>query len=237
MKAALYHARTRDLEHEAAAGQTQPLDRAAAGRHELDQGLRLRFQHRFHHPLQNPEGRRKTRRIVGILPGQELEPGGVQVRRRLDADREGPRFEQRLQGGQGGLRPPSRPVVLNAPEIQPRARAVTGLLHPRRRRRRPFPHPPGGHQNRAPSLIPIVGSVANLAKGRCVTRGASRSPHVSALARRSCSNAMASVRAHGPRPKARSTIRASPTMPPWRANIPAWPLRSARITSKPLIVA
>ena len=43
---------------------------------------------------------------------------------------------------------------------------------------------------------------------------------------------MASVRAHGKR----STIRASP-MPPWRANIPAWPLRSARITSKPLIVA
>ena len=39
---------------------------------------------------------------------------------------------------------------------------------------------------------------------------------------------MASVRAHGPRPKALSTIRASPTMPPWRANIPAWPLRSAR---------
>ena len=26
-------------------------------------------------------------------------------------------------------------------------------------------------------------------------------------------------------------------MPPWRAKIPAWPLRSARITSKPLIVA
>ena len=86
-------------------------------------------------------------------------------------------------------------------------------------------------------LTYLKGSVANLAKGRCVTRGASRSPHVSALARRSCSNAMASVRAHGPRPKARSTIRASPTMPPWRANIPAWPLRSARITSKPLIVA
>ena len=26
-------------------------------------------------------------------------------------------------------------------------------------------------------------------------------------------------------------------MPPWRAKIPAWSLRSARITSKPLIVA
>ena len=35
------------------------------------------------------------------------------------------------------------------------------------------------------------------------------------------SHAMASVRAHGPTPKARSTIRASPTMPPWRANISA----------------
>ena len=46
----------------------------------------------------------------------------------------------------------------------------------------------------------------------------------SALARWSCSNAMASVRAHGPTPKARSTIRASPTMPPWMANIEAWAL-------------
>ena len=81
------------------------------------------------------------------------------------------------------------------------------------------------------------GSVANLVKGRCVIRRASCSPHDSALARRSCSNATASVRAHGPRPKARSTIRASPTMQPWKLKIPAWPLRSARITSKPLIVA
>ena len=47
------------------------------------------------------------------------------------------------------------------------------------------------------------------------------SPHDSALARWSCSSAMASVRAHGPRPKARSTILASPTMPPWRANSPS----------------
>ena len=76
-----------------------------------------------------------------------------------------------------------------------------------------------------------------LGEGAMRDQGASCSPYDSALARRSCSNAIASVRAHGPRAKARSTIRASPTMPPWRANIPAWPLRSARITSKPLIVA
>ena len=76
-----------------------------------------------------------------------------------------------------------------------------------------------------------------LGEGAMRDQGASCSPYDSALARRSCSHAMASIRAHGPRPKARSTIRASSTMPPWRANIPAWPLRSARITSKPLIVA
>ena len=58
-----------------------------------------------------------------------------------------------------------------------------------------------------------------------------------AAVRWSCSYAMNSVRAHGPTPKARSTILASPTTPPWMANIPAWPLRSARITSKPLSVA
>ena len=81
------------------------------------------------------------------------------------------------------------------------------------------------------------GLCCKLGEGAMRDQGASCSPYDSALARRSCSNATASVRAHGPRSKARSTIRASPTMPPWRANIPAWPLRSARITSKPLIVA
>ena len=81
------------------------------------------------------------------------------------------------------------------------------------------------------------GLCCKLGEGAMRNQGASCSPYDSALAKRSCSHAMASVRAHGPRPKARSTIRASPTMPPWRANIPAWPLRSARITSKPLIVA
>ena len=83
----------------------------------------------------------------------------------------------------------------------------------------------------------LDGLCCKLGEGAMRDQGASFSPYDSALARRSCSHAMASVRAHGPRAKARSTIRASPTMPPWRANIPAWPLRSARITSKPLIVA
>ena len=85
--------------------------------------------------------------------------------------------------------------------------------------------------------IRYYGLCCKLGEGAMRNQGASCSPYDSALARRSCSHAMASVRAHGPRSKARSTIRASPTMPPWRANIPAWPLRSARITSKPLIVA
>ena len=86
-------------------------------------------------------------------------------------------------------------------------------------------------------FLSLEGLCCKLGEGAMRDQGASCSPYDSALARRSCSHAMASVRAHGPRPKARSTIRASPTMPPWRANIPAWPLRSARITSKPLIVA
>ena len=83
----------------------------------------------------------------------------------------------------------------------------------------------------------VEGSVANLTKGRSDPGRKTWSTYVSALARRSCSNVMASVRTHGPTPKARSTILASPTMPPWMANIRAWPLRNARITSKPLIVA
>ena len=58
-----------------------------------------------------------------------------------------------------------------------------------------------------------------------------------AAASRSPTNWTASVSAHGPRPKARSTRRASPTMSRVRLKIAAWPLRSARITSKPLIVA
>ena len=87
-----------------------------------------------------------------------------------------------------------------------------------------------------PNII-LEGSVANLTKGRGAPGRKTCSTYVSALARRSCSNVIASVRTHGPTPKARSTILASPTRPPWMANIRAWPLRSARITSKPLIVA
>ena len=99
------------------------------------------------------------------------------------------------------------------------------------RKRPPLPDEPEQLNTSAAGLC------CKLGEGAMRDQGASCSPYDSALARRSCSHAMASVRAHGPRPKARSTIRASPTMPPWRANIPAWPLRSARITSKPLIVA
>ena len=43
------------------------------------------------------------------------------------------------------------------------------------------------------------------------------SPHDSALARWSCSSAMASVSAHGPTPKASSTILGSPVIPSRRA--------------------
>ena len=102
--------------------------------------------------------------------------------------------------------------------------------------------PPGHPLAGEPMALPpfaedFLRLCCKLGEGAMRDQGASCSPYDSALARRSCSHAMASVRAHGQRSKARSTIRASPTMPPWRANIPAWPLRSARITSKPLIVA
>ena len=46
-----------------------------------------------------------------------------------------------------------------------------------------------------------------------------------------------SVRAHGPRPKARSTRPASPRLSCVRLKVAAWPLRNARIILKPLIVA
>jgi len=60
---------------------------------------------------------------------------------------------------------------------------------------------------------------------------------VPAMSRRSCSKATATVSAPGPRPRARSMSLASPTMPPSRAKCRAGPLRNARMTSKPLIVA
>ena len=58
------------------------------------------------------------------------------------------------------------------------------------------------------------------------------------LALKFCSSiATTSVSALGPMLKARSTMRASPRMSPVKLKIAAWPLRRARMTSKPLIVA
>ncbi|MBB6488459.1 N12 class adenine-specific DNA methylase/adenine-specific DNA methylase [Rhizobium lusitanum] len=58
------------------------------------------------------------------------------------------------------------------------------------------------------------------------------------LASRFCwSIATTSVSALGPIAKARSTMRASPRMSPVKLKIAAWPLRRARMTSNPLIVA
>ncbi|MDQ0458308.1 hypothetical protein QO005_004669 [Rhizobium paknamense] len=58
------------------------------------------------------------------------------------------------------------------------------------------------------------------------------------LASRFCARrATASVSALGPIPKARSTIRAFPRMSPVRLKMAACPLRKARMTSNPLIVA
>jgi len=54
---------------------------------------------------------------------------------------------------------------------------------------------------------------------------------------RSLTNRTASEITQAPSPKARSTMRASPQMSRVMLKAPAWPLRSARITSKPLIVA
>jgi hypothetical protein len=48
-------------------------------------------------------------------------------------------------------------------------------------------------------------------------------------------SAMVSVSTEGPRPNARSTMRASPRMSRVRLKIAAWPLRRARITSNPAI--
>ena len=47
----------------------------------------------------------------------------------------------------------------------------------------------------------------------------------------------ASASAPAPMPKARSTMRASPRMSFVRLKIAAWPLRRARITSNPMMVA
>ncbi len=61
--------------------------------------------------------------------------------------------------------------------------------------------------------------------------------HNYAAARLCSMRATASVIAHGPKPKARSIMRFSPMGSRVRLKARPWPLRSARITSKPLIVA
>ena len=99
---------------------------------------------------------------------------------------------------------------------------------------------PQGHTMRRSRRRPDGGigmALLQTQRSREVVRQNPVGAQASALAIWSCSHAMASVTTHGPTPKARSTIRASPTIPPWMENIAAWPLRSARITSKPLIVA
>ena len=55
--------------------------------------------------------------------------------------------------------------------------------------------------------------------------------------RRCVINWTTSERADAPSPEARSTRRASPQMSRVMLNAAAWPLRNARITSNPLIVA
>ena len=70
-----------------------------------------------------------------VRPRQKIEPGGLQTRRRLDADREGTGLEDRLESGQDGVHPPRRQISLDVSEKQPRPKPVNGLL------RGPFPAP------------------------------------------------------------------------------------------------
>ena len=55
---------------------SRPLDRAPAGRDQRNQGFRARLEHAFHHPRLHPEWRAWSVRLVGIRPGQQVEPGG-----------------------------------------------------------------------------------------------------------------------------------------------------------------
>ena len=59
-------------------------------------------------------------RIPGVRPSQRVEPGGLKIRRRLDADREGVGFEA---GGQGGPCPSRRLIVPDARRRNSYARA------------------------------------------------------------------------------------------------------------------
>lgn len=86
-----------------------------------------------------------------------------------------------------------------------------------------------------PVDAPFHGSVANIFDG--CEEDFLRFVHAG-LALKFCSSiATTSVSALGPMLKARSTMRASPRMSPVKLKIAAWPLRRARMTSKPLIVA
>ncbi len=68
--------------------------------------------------------------------------------------------------------------------------------------------------------------------------GSFRRPHQAVSnSSRALTNWTTSASAEAPRPKARSTMRASPQMSFVMLKVDACPLRSARITSKPLIVA
>ena len=76
-----------------------------------------------------------------------------------------------------------------------------------------------------------------LASAREGRRSSERCDQAASSSSRLLTNRTSSARGQGPSPKARSTMRVSPQMSRVRLNAPAWPLRSARITSKPLIVA
>ena len=77
------------------------------------------------------------------------------------------------------------------------------------------------------------GSVANFITGRSYPSIG----HTYAAARLSSMIATASAMTQAPTPKARSIMRFSPMGSRVKLNMRPWPFRSARITSKPLIVA
>ncbi len=81
------------------------------------------------------------------------------------------------------------------------------------------------------------GSVAIRCAGRAKGRSVEQARQAASSSSCALTNWTASARAEAPRPKARSTMRASPPMSFVMLKAEACPLRSARITSKPLIVA
>ena len=76
-----------------------------------------------------------------------------------------------------------------------------------------------------------------LARAHEGVRPGERACHAGSSSSSRLTNLTASAATEAPRPKARSTIRASPRMSRVMLKADACPLRSARITSKPLIVA